>query len=306
MSEVELLAQQDPERVAIGRRKLIVRRFLRNKPAVVAGILLLLLVLAAFAGPSLMKYDYQYMDSAALLQPPGPDHWLGTNENGQDVLSQTLRGMQKSLAIGFGVALLSSIIASLTGAVAGLLGGWTDRMIMWVVDLLLVIPSFLMIMLFAQRTKGSNSVLLLIVLLAAFGWMISARVVRGLTMSLREREFVRAARYMGASTWTVITTHILPNVASFLIIDTTLAVGASIIGETSLSYLGFGVQWPEVSLGVLIGRATDNAQTFPWTYLVPGGALILIVLCANIVGDGLRDALDPSSQRARSKRKADK
>jgi peptide/nickel transport system permease protein len=302
MTEMEMLAQGAPEPAAAGRRKLVWRRFLRSRPAVAAAIVLILLLVAAFGLPHFLRYDYQFMDSTALLKPPTPKHPFGTNENGQDVLALTLRGMQKSLLIGFGVAVLSSIVATLAGAVAGLLGGWTDRTIMWVVDLLLVVPSFIMIMLFAQKTKGSGSVLLLIVLLSGFGWMISARIVRGLTMSLREREFVRAARYMGASTWTVITTHIVPNVASFLIIDTTLGVGAAIMAETSLSFLGFGVQWPEVSLGLLIERGTESAMTFPWTFLFPGGMLIVIVLCANLVGDGLHDAFDPSSQRARARR----
>ncbi|WP_280272324.1 ABC transporter permease [Nocardia wallacei] len=303
MTEAEMIIQGAPEPQAAGRRKLVWRRFRRNKPAVGGAIVLLLMLVLAFALPPVLSYDYQELDYTALLQPPSPDHPFGTNQIGQDVLAQTLRGLQKSLLIGFSVAFISSIIAATAGSVAGLLGGWTDRAVMWLVDLLLVVPSFIVIAIFAPRMKGSGSILLLIVLLALFSWMISARIVRGLTLSLKEREFVRAARYMGASTWTVITTHIVPNIASILIIDTTLAIGVAIMSETGLSFLGFGVQPPDVSLGSLIASGTKSALTYPWLFMFAGGLLIVTVLCANLVGDGLRDAFDPTAKRARARRK---
>ncbi|WP_051406767.1 ABC transporter permease [Nocardia sp. CNY236] len=302
-TEAEIIVQGAPEG-AIGRRKLVVRRFLRNKPAVTGGVILVVLFVASFALPPMLPYDYQQLDYTALLQPPSAEHPFGTTLIGQDVLAQTLRGLQKSLIIGLCVALFSTFIAATAGSVAGLLGGWTDRAIMWLVDLLLVIPSFIIIALFAPRTKGSGSIVLLIVLLSCFGWMISARIVRGLTLSLRDREFVRAARYMGAPTRRVILTHIIPNIASILIIDTTLAVGAAIMAETGLSFLGFGVQPPDVSLGSLIATGTASALTYPWLFMFAGGLLIITVLCANLVGDGLRDAFDPSAKRARSTKKA--
>lgn len=303
MTEAELIIQGAPEPQAAGRRKLVWRRFRRNKPAIAGAVVLLLMLVLAFALPSVLPYDYQELDYTALLQPPSPDHPFGTNQIGQDVLAQTLRGLQKSLLIGFSVAFISSIIAATAGSVAGLLGGWTDRAVMWLVDLLLVVPSFIVIAIFAPRMKGSGSILLLILLLALFSWMISARIVRGLTLSLKEREFVRAARYMGASTWTVITTHIVPNIASILIIDTTLAIGVAIMSETGLSFLGFGVQPPDVSLGSLIASGTKSALTYPWLFMFAGALLVITVLCANLVGDGLRDAFDPTSKRARARRK---
>ncbi|HET6736604.1 ABC transporter permease, partial [Mycobacterium sp.] len=133
--------------------------------------------------------------------------------------------------------------------------------------------------------------------------MISSRIVRGMTMSLREREFVVAARYMGVSNWRIIVRHILPNVASILIIDTALNVGIAILAETGLSFLGFGIQPPDVSLGTLIADGTKSATTFPWVFLFPAGVLVLIVLCANLVGDGLRDAIDPGSRALRTRRR---
>ena len=172
---------------------------------------------------------------------------------------------------------------------------------MWVVDLLLVVPSFILIAIVTPRTRESGTILWLILLLAAFSWMISARIVRGMTMSLREREFVTAARYMGVSHWRIIVRHIIPNVASILIIDTALNVGRGRSWpRPGLSFLGFGVQPPDVSLGTLIADGTRSVTTFPWVFLFPAGVLVLIVLCANLVGDGLRDALDPERARRRA------
>lgn len=285
------------------RRNLLMRRFFRNKPAAVALILLALTFVGCYALPPLLPYSYTDLDLHSLLQPPSLRHWLGTNALGQDLLARTLTGMQKSLLIGVCVAVISTSIAATVGSVAGYFGGWRDRALMWLVDLLLVVPSFLLIAIVTPRTKHSNSVLWLIVLLAAFGWMVSSRMVRGLTMSLREREFVRAARYMGVSSRRVIVHHIVPNVASILIIDATLNVGFAILAETGLSFLGFGVQPPDVSLGTLIAEGTPSATTFPWVFLVPGSALVLIVLCANLAGDGLRDAIDPGAKPSRRRKR---
>jgi peptide/nickel transport system permease protein len=292
-----------PEYQFVARRTLLGRRFLRNKAAVVSLILLCLLFVGCYALPPLLPYSYSDLDYYALQQPPTPKHWFGTNALGQDLLAQMLRGMQKSLLIGVCVAFISTIIAATVGAIAGYFGGWRDRTLMWSVDLLLVVPSFILIAIVTPRTRESGTILWLIVLLAAFSWMISSRIVRGMTMSLREREFVVAARYMGVSDWRIITRHVLPNVASILIIDTALNVGVAILAETGLSFLGFGVQPPDVSLGTLIADGTRSVTTFPWVFLFPAGFLVLIVLCANLIGDGLRDALDPSARPAPSRRR---
>ncbi|MEH3129755.1 peptide/nickel transport system permease protein [Mycolicibacterium neoaurum] len=283
----------------VSRRTLVLRRFLRNRPAVVAIAVLCLLFAGCWLLPPLLPYSHTDLDYYALQQPPSTTHWFGTNAIGQDLLAQTLRGMQKSLLIGMAVAFISTVIAATVGAIAGYFGGWRDRTLMWIVDLLLVVPSFLLIAIVTPRTRESGSILWLIVLLACFSWMISSRIVRGMTMSLREREFVAAARYMGVSNWRIIVRHIVPNVASILIIDTALNVGLAILAETGLSFLGFGVQPPDVSLGTLIADGTRSVTTFPWVFLFPAGVLVLIVLCANLVGDGLRDALDPAARPGR-------
>lgn len=288
------------------RRNLLMRRFVRNKPAVVALVLLVLLFIGCYTLPPLLPYGYNDLDYDALLQPPSVRHWFGTNGLGQDLLARILRGMQKSLLIGVCVAVISTSIAATVGSVAGYFGGWRDRALMWLVDLLLVVPSFLLILIVAPRAKHSSSILWLIVLLAVFSWMVSSRMVRGLTMSLREREFVRAARYMGVPSRRIIVAHIVPNVASILIIDATLNVAYAILAETGLSFLGFGVQPPDVSLGTLIADGTASTTTFPWVFLFPAGALVLTVFCANLAGDGLRDAFDPRSGSVLGKKRRSK
>ena len=287
----------------VSRRSLVVRRFLRNEPAVVALILLAVLFVGCYALPPLLPYSYAQLDYSALQEPPSADHLFGTNSLGQDLLAQTLRGMQKSMLIGLCVAFISATIAAAVGSIAGYFGGWRDSVLMFIVDLLLVVPSFFLIAIVTTRTKQSGTIIWLILLLAVFGWMISSRMVRGLTMSLRDREFVQAARYMGVANRRIILRHILPNVASILIIDTALNVGSAIMAETGLSFLGFGVQPPDVSLGTLIADGTSSFTTFPWVFAFPAGVLVVILFCAVLVGDGLRDAFDPSSGTLRRRRK---
>jgi len=299
-TSVSPVVELDTSYTAVSRGALVRRRFLRNKLAVFGVATLVLLYLAAFIGPYLIPFDYKQVDYTALLSPPSPQHLFGTTQIGQDVLAQTLRGLQKSLTIGLLVALGSTAIAAIVGSAAGYFGGWTDRTLMWVVDLLLVLPSFLIIAIASPALQG-KSWLFLVLLLVVFQWLIAARIVRGLTLSLREREFVQAARFMGTPARKIISSHILPNMASLLIIHATITVGTAIIAETSLSFFGFGVQPPDVSLGTLIADGTASALTYPWLFAFALGLLVLTVLSANFVGDGLRDALDPNSQKGRAK-----
>ncbi|MBB3753053.1 peptide/nickel transport system permease protein [Mycolicibacterium sp. BK634] len=302
MTETSARAAVKPEAFA-SRRTLVLRRFARNRAAMVSLVVLALLFIGCYALPPLLPWSYTDLDFYALQDPPSTDHWFGTNAIGQDLFAQILRGMQKSMLIGVCVAVISTAIAATVGSIAGYFGGWRDRTLMWVVDLLLVVPSFILIAILTPITKGSANVALLIVLLAGFSWMVSSRMVRGLTMSLREREFVRAARYMGVSSSRIIIRHIIPNVASILIIDAALNVAVAILAETGLSFLGFGIQPPDVSLGTLIADGTKSATTFPWVFLFPAGVLVLILVCANLTGDGLRDALDPGSATLRRRKK---
>ncbi|MEC3993383.1 ABC transporter permease [Actinacidiphila sp. DG2A-62] len=277
---------------------MVLRRFLANRGAAAGAAVIVALFVLAFAGPHLTHWSYASVDYESIRSAPGGSHWWGTNAIGQDVFAQTVRGLQKSLLIGLLVALFSTVAASLVGACAGYFGGWTDRVLMFVVDLLLVFPGFLIIAIVSPRLKSAGWIAF-VGLLALFGWMITARVVRSMTLSLRDRDFVRAARFMGLHPFRVILRHILPNVASFLIIDATIQVGGAVMSETGLSYFGFGVQPPDVSLGTLIADGTPSALTYPWMFFFAAGLLVVFVLAVNLVGDGLRDALDPTSDRAR-------
>jgi peptide/nickel transport system permease protein len=283
----------DETRIA-SRWSIVLQRFRRRRLAMFGLVVLVLMFLLAFVGPHLTQWEYTDHDFNAFLQGPSLDHWFGTTQTGGDVYALTLRGMQKSLIIGLLVALFSTGIAALVGSFAGYFGGWVDRSLMWFVDLLLVLPAFLIIAILSPTFRGKTW-LVFVILLAAFLWMVTARIVRGMTISLREREYVMAARYMGVPSHKIIFRHILPNISSLLIVDATINVSAAVISETGLSYFGFGVQPPDVSLGTLIADGTPAAVTYPWLFGFAAGLLVAIVLAVNLVGDGLRDALDPTS-----------
>jgi peptide/nickel transport system permease protein len=287
----------------ISRGQLIRRRFFRNKTAVFGLGVIAFMFLFAFGGPYIGQWSYSESDFSSLLQGPSASHWFGTTQIGVDVFAQTTRGLQKSLIIGLLVAVFSTGLSAIVGAFAGYLGGRTDKVTMWFVDLLLVLPSFLVLVILSRFYQGKTW-LLLVIGLTIFDWMITARVVRGLAMSLRERDFVRAARYMGVPTRKIIVRHLLPNMASVLIIAATLNVGGAILAETGLSYLGFGVAAPDVSLGTLIAEGTGAALTYPWLFAFSGSILVLTVLAVSFVGDGLRDAFDPGSLRVKKSMKA--
>lgn len=287
-------ASSETDEKRLTRMALVRKRFARNKLAVAGLVILVAMFVLAFVGPFFGKHSWDSLDFFSLLQPPSREHFFGTSQIGGDVYALTLRGLQKSLIIGILVAIFSTGLAAIAGGFAGFYGGKVDRSVMWIIDALLVLPSFLIIAVMSPWFRG-RTWLIFVVLLAAFGWMITARIVRSATMSLRERDFVRAAIYMGIPARKIVFRHLLPNVASILIIDATLNVGGTILSETGLSYLGFGVQPPDVSLGSLIAEGTASALTYPWLFMFAGAALVLTVLAVSFVGDGLRDAFDPGS-----------
>ena len=258
-------------------------------------IAILLLFFCAYLSPYVVKWQYTELDFDAFLSPPSSEHWFGTTQNGFDMFALTMRGLQKSLIIGLLGALISTALAAVVGAFSGYFGGALNVVLLTVIDLLLVLPAFLIIAILSPTFRG-HTWLIFVVLLAAFQWMVTARIVRGMTLSLREREFVHAARFMGVPGWQIIFRHILPNMASLLIIDATINVSSLILAEVGLSFFGFGVQPPDVSLGTLIGDYAGAALTFPWEFYFPAGFLIVLVLAINLVGDGLRDAFDPNTQ----------
>lgn len=280
------------------RGQIFRRRFLRNSSAVIGLIGFVLIILLAFVGPSFSPYKYTDSDFLAFHVPPNADHWLGTTKDGSDVFAMTLEGLRKSLVIGLTVAGIQTVVAAVVGSAAAYFGGWFDKVALWVIDLLLVVPSFLLIAIISQNVSAQSkgSIPAFIVLLAAFGWMLSARVVRSMTLSVRNMEYVTAARYMGVKSPTIIVRHILPNIASYIIIDGTLAVAAAVMAETSLSYFGFGVKPPQTSLGTLIAQSQGDVAVYPWTFVFPALVLVVLLVCVNLIGDGVRDAFDSSSK----------
>lgn len=275
------------------RGVLLWRRFRRNRAALIALGGIAVLVVVAVLGPLLWRWPASVIDPTAFLAPPSWVHPFGTTRAGQDVLALTMNGLGKSLLIGVLAAVVSTGLAAIVGASAAYVGGWFERVMLWVVDLLLVIPAFFLIAIVVRAT--ASSWLVLAVLLAAFAWPVSARVVRTMSLSLRERQYVMAARFAGLSAGRIIFRHLLPNVGSLLIVDLTLGIGYAILAEAGLSYFGFGVQPPDTSLGTLISEGSLMIDTYGWVFFAPALVLVALVLCVNAVGDGLRDALDPTS-----------
>lgn len=286
-----------PDSQRLSRTRLVLRRFWRPVGARVGVAGLLVVALLAIVGPGLAQWDYAEVDTTAFLTGPSSEHWFGTTQGGRDVFALTMQGLRLSLVIGFATATLQVLLSAITGAVAAYFGNAVDTVMLWIIDLLLVIPSFLLIAVVSQQFAGAQSSLTTFILvLAGFGWMLPARVVRAMTRSIVGREYVTAARFMSVPSWVIIVKHVIPNISSFLIVNFTLGVVNAIIAETSLSYFGFGVQSPQTSLGTLLAEGAPRATTSSWIFLAPAGMLVLILLSVNFVGDSLRDAVDPASR----------
>jgi glutathione transport system permease protein len=278
--------------------KMVVRRFTRHKLAMISLVVFILVTLLAFVGARLWKYDYKTVtpDSS---QSPSWEHPFGTDDLGHDYFAQVLRGAQKSIEIALIVALLATVLGVLVGSISGYFRGWLDTGLMRIVDLLLTIP-VIAIAACLGRTLGGGDWWLLSFILAAVLWTTTARIIRGEFLSLREKEFVEAARAIGAKDSRIIFKHMLPNVVGPVIVSATLVVATAILYETALSYLGLGVKRPDTSLGLLVSDFQRSFQTRPWLFWFPGLFIIVIALSINFIGDGLRDAFDPKQTRVRA------
>jgi len=271
------------------------RRFLRHKMALVSIGVLAMLFIVCFGASLVAPYDPTEQD--LLLGPVGPSwaHWFGTDELGRDQLSRILYAGQISLKIGLAVALISTVVGTVVGAIAGYAGKATDQALMRLTDLFLIVPA-IAILAIALKKFGRDDLTIILVLAGLF-WMYVARVVRGQVLSLKEKEFVEAARASGASSTRIVVRHLLPNVIGPIVVNATLAVATAIIVESTLSFLGFGVQPPKTSWGNMLSNAEGYVGTSR-AYLLyfPGLAILLTVLAVNFLGDGLRDAFDPQSE----------
>ena len=272
------------------------RRLFANKAALVSIFVLLAIIIGAFVAPYFVPWDYSKVDWSAIRKPPDWEkgHFLGTDSNGSDLLARLLQGTQMSLIVAGVATLVSVVIGILYGAIAGYLGGRVDAVMMRFVDIMYALPYILFVIILV--VIFGRSPVLLFVGIGALEWLTMARIVRGQTLSLKEREFIEAARAGGAKPWAIITRHIVPNLTGPVVIYATLTVPEIIITESFLSYLGLGVQEPQTSLGTLISEGAKAAEAFPWLLYAPAAVLVAMLLCLTYLGDGLRDALDPKDR----------
>jgi len=266
-------------------------RLARNHASVGSCIVLTLIALACALGPSFSGYEIDAIDWDNIQTSPDSRHLFGTDGNGRDLLVRVLIGGRISLALGIAATLVSVIIGVTWGALAGYLGGAIDSLMMRVVDVLYALP-FMFFVILLMVFFGRNPVLMFVAL-GAVSWLDMARIVRGQTLSLKQRDFVRAAQAMGAPTSHVVRRHVIPNLLGPVVVFVTLTVPQVILFESFLSFLGLGVQEPMTSWGVLISEGAASMESSPWMLVFPATFLATTLFCLNFIGDGLRDALDP-------------
>jgi oligopeptide transport system permease protein len=272
------------------------RRLFANKAALLSIFLLVALILAAFIGPYLVPWAYDKIDWSAIRKPPDFDkgHYFGTDQNGRDMLARTLQGTQMSLLVAAVATSVSVVIGVLYGAIAGYFGGRLDAIMMRFVDIMYALPYILFVIILV--VIFGRSPVLLFIGIGCLEWLTMARIVRGQTLSLKQREFIEAAKAGGAGPFTIIFRHIVPNLTGPVVIYATLTIPEIIITESFLSYLGLGVQEPQTSLGTLISAGAPVAEALPWLLIAPAIVLVTMLLCFSYLGDGLRDALDPKDR----------
>jgi ABC-type dipeptide/oligopeptide/nickel transport system permease subunit len=287
----ELSAGEAPLRQAPSR--LAVRRFFRHKLALVGLAVFALIVLATLAAPLLAGHSPTDVNLLATRQPPSGEHLLGTDASGRDVLARLLYAGRVSLGVSLAAAAISVLTGALLGSIAGILGGWVDMVVMRVADIVLSFPALVVVVVIAG--VFGPSVLTMTLAIGLIGWPTASRVVRGVTLSLREREYVQAARAVGAKSRWLIVHHVLPAVLGPLVVVATLDVAQFILLEAALSFLGLGVQPPAPSWGNMLNQAQSLTviSSMPWLWVPPGLAVAVTVLSVNFVGDGLQDAVDP-------------
>jgi oligopeptide transport system permease protein len=279
------------------------RRLFRNKAAVVSMVVLSIVMLTAIFAPLLSPYSYTDQDYSIVSCAPdwwpgeeavcraGGAHWFGTDSIGRDLFVRTLYGARVSLAVGLVASIVSLFIGVIYGAVAGFFGGRVDELMMRFVDVLYSLP-FIFFVIILMVVFNRNFVLLFVAI-GAVQWLTMARIVRGQTLSIKQKEFIEAARASGVGTFAIIRRHIVPNAVGPVIIYMTLSIPAVILAESFLSFLGLGIQEPLTSWGVLIAEGSDVIEIAPWALIFPAAFMAVTLFCFNFIGDGLRDALDP-------------
>ncbi len=271
--------------------RLFWRRFKRNRLAVAGGIIVISLFFVAIFAPYLSPYDPNEIDVSSILLPPSLDHPFGTDELGRDVLSRMIWGARISLQVGFVAVGIAVVIGVVLGAIAGYYGGMVDSLVMRFVDIMLSIPTFFLIL--AVIAFLEPSIFNIMAVIGLTSWMGVARLVRAEFLSLKEREFVMAAKSLGAGDMRIIFRHILPNAMAPVLVSAVLGVAGAVLTESALSFLGIGVQPPTPSWGNILTAGKDNIEIAWWLSFFPGLAILATVLGYNLLGEGIRDAIDP-------------
>ena len=271
-------------------------RLLKNKAAVVSGVIMALMIILVLAGPFLLPWEGDFTDWEHTSSPPSLEtgHWFGTDAVGRDILVRTLEGGRISLLVGLVATLVSLAIGVTYGAVAGYYGGVTDRVMMRIVDVVYALP-FMFLVILLMVVFGRN-IVLIFVAIGAVNWLDMARIVRGQTLSLKNTEFVEAARACGVDHRAIIRRHIVPNLLGVVMVYMTLTIPQVILVESFLSFLGLGVQEPMSSWGALVNDGAQDMESAPWTLVFPAAFLTVTLYCFNYIGDGMRDALDPKDR----------
>jgi peptide/nickel transport system permease protein len=270
-------------------------RFCTNRIALAGALVVLALFVLSFLAPLITPYDPDAIDAYRVLLPPSSGNWFGTDELGRDVFTRVLYGARISLKVGFVAVGIAVLIGTVIGLVAGFYGGWLDTILMRFVDVMLCFPTFFLIL--AVIAMLEPSIWYIMIIIGLTGWMGVARLVRAEVLSLRERDFVMAARAMGASDLRIIFLHIFPNAMTPVLVSATLGVAGAILTESALSFLGIGVQPPTPSWGNILTSGKDYIEFAWWLSLFPGLAILVTVLSYNLLGEGIRDALDPRLMR---------
>lgn len=276
--------------------KLVIQRFIRHRLAVASLIVFLGLVALAWIGGAVWPYEYdQYTKDES--QPPSLQHPFGTDAVGKDELALVLRGTKRSIGTATIIAIVSTAFGTIWGATAGFYRGALDSVMMRITDLVLTLPLIAVGAVLAHMTEGTWWLVGLVI--GGLYWAYVSRVVRGVVLSLREQEFIEAAKALGATDARIIFRHLVPNAMGTIIVNVTILVAIGVLLETALSYLGFGVQPPDTSLGLLVSESQTAVSTRPWLFYFPGLFIVIIALTINFIGDGLRDAFDPGQTRVR-------
>ena len=270
-------------------------RFRTNRFAMAGAAVVLVLFVLSFLAPFITPYDPDAIDAYRVLLPPNAEHWFGTDELGRDVLTRVIFGARISLKVGFVAVGIAVLVGTVVGLVAGFYGGWVDTVLMRFVDIMLCFPAFFLIL--AVIAMLEPSIWYIMIIIGLTGWMGVARLVRAEVLSLRERDFVLAARAIGASDLRIMFRHIFPNAMTPVLVSATLGVAGAILTESALSFLGIGVQPPTPSWGNILTSGKDYIEFAWWLSLFPGLAILVTVLSYNLLGEGIRDALDPRLNR---------